>query len=107
MSSLIYSNEAKMVYAQKLIGKVMKTLYLAEEDNNIVPAVYLHALIIDVNSANNMFDNIFIDISVKLNALYMLSNQAIPHSEIRSRVLECANMVDRIRKELGGNGKSS
>jgi hypothetical protein len=107
MASLIYSNDAKIAYCVRLYRQIHKILFLSEENNNIVPSINLHALIIDVNSANNMFDNIFIDVSVKLNTLYMLSSQTLTHSEIRSRVLECANMVDRIRKELSSDGKSS
>lgn len=107
MASPIYSNESKIAYCKRLTGKVFKILWLAEENNNVVPSVYLYALIIDVNSANFMFDNIFIDLSVKLNSLYMAINQPMPHSEIRARVLECTNMVSRIGKELSGDGKST
>lgn len=107
MASPIYSNESKIAYCKKLTGKVFKILWLAEENNNIIPSIYLHALIIDVNSANYMFDNIFIDLSVKLNSLYMASNQQMSHDDIRARVLECTNMVSRIGKELSGDGKST
>lgn len=107
MSTLIYSNKSKIAYCKRLIGKVFKILYLAEENNNTIPSVYIHALIIDVNSASSMFDDIFIDILVKLNSLYELSNQSISHDDIKNRVLECTNMVDRIGKELGKNGESA
>lgn len=104
MNSFIYNKNSCISYCEKLVGKVMKILFLSEEDNNTVPHVYLYALIIDASSANSMFNDILIDVIVKLNALYMLSKEPISHSVIRSRVLECANMVDRIKKELLLNG---
>jgi len=97
MSNLIISNEAKIKYLDNLMGRMFKILPLYEEKNNEIPMIYINAQMIDVASANNLFNGILIDLIIKLNTLCGIQED---HSFVRKTVFECTNIITRIKKEL-------
>lgn len=100
MPHFIIDNKTKILYLELLIKKIFKILPLFEEcPDNIF--VYLGGLIIDICSANNLFDGILIETIVKLNSLKI---NKLSHKEVRKIVLETTNIVDKIRKDLINNG---
>ena len=98
MGNLVISDKAKQVYLERLIGKLFKILPMFEEQDKIVPKVYVHALVININSANDLFDGVLIDIVIKLNELY-ISNE-ISHKEVKRLVLGCTNFATRLLQEI-------
>jgi hypothetical protein len=56
----------------------------------------------DINSANNLFEGILIDLIIKLNIL--ISNN-IDHNIVRKTVFECIESINRIKKELVKDGE--
>lgn len=101
MPTLIIDNNAKILYLDKLVGNIFKILPLFEEVNTDIYKLYLGGLLIDINSANSLFDGILIDIIVKINALF---ENDFEHKQIRKIVLESTNLVNKIKKELIDSG---
>ena len=91
VSTLPLSQKSKLKYLELLPGKIWKTLPLYEQSQDY--KVYLKRLLDDLNSANDLFDEIFTDIIVKLNVVLI---EDLEHKEIRARVLECTSAVDKI-----------
>lgn len=92
MSFVKISKEEKILYLTRLIGKVLKILHLVEEKQHDYK-IYLGGLIIDIHSANDLFDNQLIDVLIKLNSIYI---NDFEHKQIRKIVLECKNNINFI-----------
>jgi hypothetical protein len=90
-------DKEKEIYLSHLIGKIMKILYLYEDYESIVPQVYTEGLMINIDSANKMFDGVLIEILVKLNEINF---KTMEHKDIRKRVLESTNMADKLLKKV-------
>lgn len=95
---LIISACSKKVYLSNLKNRVYKILPMFEEldDINVLNA-YIEWVIIEMNSSNDLFDWILIDIMVLINTLLLTEN--IQHKQVKKIVLDCANMIDRL---IGG-----
>lgn len=91
------TKDSKLIYLSNLINKIFKILPLYEKNDSLIPQIYLNGLLININSANQMFDNILIDIMIKLNELN-ISN--LTHKEIRKIILECVNDVVALRENI-------
>jgi len=59
--------------------------------------VYLGGLIIDIDSANHLFNGILIEPIIKLNSINI---NKLSHKQIRKIILETTNIVDKIRRDL-------
>lgn len=110
MSFVKISKEEKITYLIRLIGKTLKILHLVEEKQHDYK-IYLGGLMIDIHSANDLFDNQLIDILIKLNSIYI---NEFEYKQIRKIILECKNninfLLDAIRKNEEGvidNGTSN
>jgi hypothetical protein len=71
-NKIIISNAAKKKFLEKLIGKVIKILHLVEEreETKIDPRDFIYGQLVELNSANQLFDNELVEIIVKLNVVY-------------------------------------
>ena len=110
MSFVNISKEEKITYLTRLIGKVLKILHLVEEKQHDYK-IYLGGLMIDIHSANDLFDNQLIDILIKLNSIYI---NDFEYKQLRKIILECKNninfLLEHIQKSEEGvidNGKSN
>jgi len=100
MNNLVISTDSKILYLDKLKNRVFKILPLFEEsENEIIHNIYLEALIIDVNSANELFDWVLIDVIVLLNSLH---GKELKHKQVKKTILECVNMIDKIKEGYNG-----
>lgn len=97
--SLIISNKEKIIYLENLKGKIFKLLPLSEQNDNIVPIVYLNGLMMNISSSNQMFDGMLIDLLVKLNEIRIIK---LNHKQLRKIILEALDMValliDKLKK---------
>lgn len=96
--SITISDKEKIIYLENLKGKIFKLLPLYEQDNNIVPIVYLNGLLMNISSSNQMFDGLLIDLLVKLNEIRIIK---LNHAQLRKIILESLDMVDILVKQLG------
>lgn len=110
MSFVKISKEEKITYLTRLIGKVLKVLHLVEEKQHDYK-IYLGGLMIDIHSANDLFDNQLIDILIKLNSIYI---NEFEYKQLRKIILECKNninfLLEYIQKSEEGvidNGESN
>ncbi len=91
VNTLLLTEKGKIKYLELLPNKIWKVLPLSEKDEGYKK--YLKRLLDDISNINDLFDCIFTDILIKLNVIY---NEELNHSEIKSRVLECTNEVERL-----------
>lgn len=91
--TLTITNKEKIIYLENLKGKIFKLLPLSEENNNIVPIIYLSGLLMNINSSNQMFNGILIDLLIQLNEITFVNSN---HKQIRKIVLESLNMVSQL-----------
>jgi len=97
MPILMIDNKTKILYLNNLVGKVYKILPLYENETDEMLKVYLGGLLIDINSANVLFNGILIDLIIKIHSIYV---NDFDHKQVRKIVLECTNLVKKIRGEL-------
>ena len=64
---IIISDAAKKKFLEKLIGKMIKILHLVEEreETGIDPRDFIYGQLVELNSANQLFDNELVEIIVK------------------------------------------
>lgn len=96
MSFVKISKQEKIIYLTRLIGKVLKILHLVEEKQHDYK-IYLGGLMIDIHSANDLFDNQLIDVLVKLNSIYI---NEFEHKQIRKIILECKNNINFLLENI-------
>ena len=72
MGILPLTYKSKLKYLELLHNKIWKLLPISEEQEEIVFRKQLKTVLDDLNSANDLFDGAFIDIIVKLNAIYII-----------------------------------
>lgn len=100
-NKLILSTAGKKKYLDKLKGRVIKILYLIEEEaqTGFSPSDYIYGLLIEVNSANQLFDNELVEIVVKLNIVYKEYRTA-PFTAIRKQIFEVKNKIGYLKKNV-------
>lgn len=100
-NKLILSPEGKKKYLERLIGKMIKILHLIEEEEvtHNSPQPFIYGQLIEINSANQLFDNDLIEIIVKLNYVYSNYN-TVPFSEIKRQIFEIKNKIQFLKKKL-------
>ena len=96
-NKLILSVEGKKKYLQKLIGKVIKILHLIDEEKqtNYSPRAFIYGQLLELNSANQLFDNELVEIIVKLNVVYN-GYQTMPFEDIRKQIFEIKNKINHL-----------
>ena len=103
---LSIDNKAKVIYLDRLIKRIYKILPLTEENIYEMVFIYLDALIIDINSANDLFDYCLIDILVRINSLKEVKYENVlirgtdQHSQVKRTVLGCKEIIDHLKEGL-------
>jgi len=103
---LTIDNKAKVIYLDRLIKRIYKILPLTEENIYEMVFIYLDALIIDINSANDLFDYCLIDILVRINSLKEVKYENVlirgtdQHSQVKRTVLGCKEIIDHLKEGL-------
>lgn len=100
-NKLILSKDAKIKYLERLIGKMIKILHLIEEreQTGINPSDFIYGQLIELNSANQLFDNELTEIIVKLNIVYS-DYEKVEFKDIKKQVFEIKNKVNFLIKTL-------
>lgn len=100
-NKLILSDEAKKKYLERLIGKMIKILHLVEErkDTGINPSDFIYGQLIELNSANQLFNNELIEIIVKLNIIYNGYDE-LEFKEIKKQIFEIKNKINYLLKSF-------
>ena len=100
-NKLLLSDEAKKKYLERLIGKMIKILHLVEErkDTGINPSDFIYGQLIELNSANQLFNNELIEIIVKLNIIYNGYDE-LEFKEIKKQIFEIKNKINYLLKSL-------
>lgn len=101
MPLLKIKNSAKLIYLNNLTGKIFKILPLSEENNNTLPKIYIDGLMLDLDSANDLFEGILIELIIKVNSL---RTPLLSHDIIRKIVFECTGLVDKIKEGVDSDG---
>ena len=93
-NKLILSKEGKLKYLEKLIGKMIKILYLIEEEKvtGNSPKDFIYGQLIELNSANQLFDNELIEIIIKLNIVYN-DYKKEDFKNIKKQIFEIKNKI--------------
>ena len=100
-NKLVLSDEAKKKYLERLIGKMIKILHLIEErkDTGINPSDFIYGQLIELNSANQLFNNELIEIIVKLNIIYNGYDE-LEFKEIKKQIFEIKNKINYLLKSF-------
>lgn len=100
-NKLILSVGGKRKYLEKLIGKMIKILHLIEEESktNYCPKAFIYGQLIELNAANQLFDNELVEIIVKLNVVYNNYNK-VAFEEIKKQIFEIKNKINFLLSNL-------
>ena len=99
---LTLSPGAKKEFLKKLSGRIIKILYLIEdEQKGATPGTaesYIRGQIFELNSANILFDNTLTDVLIKLNSV--LKYKEVEFAQVRKQLLEAKGIVDHLQKQI-------
>lgn len=100
-NKLVLSVSGKRKYLEKLIGKMIKILHLIQEEPETKnsPQAFIYGQLIELNSANQLFDNELIEIIVKLNAVYNIY-QSAPFVDVKKQIFEIKNKINYLLDNL-------
>lgn len=100
-NKLILTVEGKRAYLIKLIPKMIKILHLIEEEpqTHNSPAHFIFGQLIELNSANQLFDNELIEIIVKLNVVYN-TYASVEFKETKKQIFEIKNKINYLLDTL-------
>lgn len=100
-NKLVLSIEGKKKYLEKLIGKMIKILHLIEEEaeTHNSPQAFIYGQLIEINSANQLFDNELIEIIVKLNIVYN-NYDKVPFQDIKKQIFEIKNKIQYLKDQM-------
>lgn len=100
-NKLVLSIEGKRKYLEKLIGKMIKILHMIEErkETGIEPEDFIYGQLIEIASANQLFDNELIEIIVKLNVIY-LGYKDMEFKAVKKQIFEIKNKINYLLGEL-------
>ena len=92
---IIISDAAKKKFLEKLIGKMIKILHLVEEreETGIDPCDFIYGQLVELNSANQLFDNELVEIIVKLNVVYRDFNK-VEFKAIKKQIFEIKRKIN-------------
>ena len=100
VNKLILSKNAKIEYLKKLSKRVIKILYLIEQEKETqnCPKNYIIGQLFEVNSANYLFDFQLTDIIIKLNGILQYKQE--PFELVRKQIFEIKNIADNLLKTI-------
>lgn len=100
-----FSNEQRLNYIKRLVGKIFKMLPIrenSEEDFNN----YYKSILSELEGAQDLIFSdsfYFVDLVAKINglpALFFDEKNSAGHRDYKKRIMECIDIVDKIREEL-------
>lgn len=100
-NKLVLSKDGKIKYLDKLIGKMIKILHMIQEreETGIEPEHFIYGQLIELNSANQLFDNELVEIIVKLNVVYK-GYKTLDFKDVRRQIFEIKNKINYMLKGL-------
>ena len=106
-NKIIIPVEAKKKYLEKLIGKMIKILHLIEEEKDtgcdpskdVDPLNFIYGQLVELNSANQLFDNELIEVIVKLNIIYCGYNE-MEFKDIKKQIFEIKSKINYLLKNI-------
>lgn len=100
-NKLVLSVGGKQKYLKKLIGKMIKILYLIEEESvtKNSPRAFIYGQLVELNGANQLFDNELVEIIVKLKVVYDTYETA-PFDQTKKQIFEIKNNINYLLKTL-------
>lgn len=91
------NNNSKIIYLENLISRIYKILPLTEENQNKeIPRIYIDRLVNEMIAANNVFNEILIDLIIKVYSI----NNKLTHQEIKSIVFNCISICNKLKEKL-------
>lgn len=104
-NKIVLSADGKKKYLEKLIGRMIKILYLIEEEPKTgnSPEYYIYGQLIELASANQLFEQELTDIIVKLNYVYGNYNK-VEFKDIKRQIFEIKNNINYLLGELTKEG---
>ena len=105
-NKLVLSVVGKKKYLSKLVGKMIKIVYLIEEEKETgnTPEHYIYGQLIEMNSANQLFDGELTDLIVKLNYVYG-NYDKVKFKEIKRQIFEINSSINHLLKALAEEGE--
>ena len=100
-NKLVLSKDGKIKYLDKLIGKMIKILHMIQEreETGIEPEHFIYGQLIELNSANQLFDNELVEIIVKLNVVYK-GYKTLDFKDVRKQIFEIKNKINYMLRGL-------
>lgn len=94
-NKLILSVDGKRKYLEKLIGKMIKILHLIEEEptTHNSPSAFIYGQLIELNSANQLFDNELVELIIKLNVVYD-TYSTVSFADTKKQIFEIKNKIN-------------
>lgn len=106
-----FSNEQRLDYIRRLVGKIFKMLPIREGSEKEFKSYY-KSVMFELEGAQDAIFNdcfFFLDLIAKVNRLPELffdDKNSKEHDNFKKRVMECIDTVEKIREEIV-NGQSN
>lgn len=99
-NKLILSVPGKIKYLNRLVGKTLKILHLLEEESQTGynPKDYIYGQLIELNSANQLFEGELAVVVIKYNVIYNLVDKR-DEKGIRKQVFEIKQEIEYLQKK--------
>lgn len=94
-----FSNDEKRKCFQSLRRKIVKLLYLIEEerDGSIQIDQWFYGFMFELASSNSLCDNELTDVVVKIHGLYDNNNyKTMTHGQIKRQIMESRGILDHL-----------
>jgi len=107
--SFYFSEEQKINYIKRLVGKIYKLLPVREGSEDDFKSYY-ESIIAELDGAQEVVFKdsfFFVDLMAKLSAmpkLFFDNKNSAQHKRYKKRVFECIDIVEKIGVELSGEG---
>lgn len=88
------------LYIRSLINKIFKIIPMTEENNYVLPTLYIERLIFDIKSADDLFCISLTNLIIKVNSL--ITND-LSFWQIKNVIFECISLCTKIIAELEGD----
>ena len=100
-SQFTLSREAKYKYLDSLVGRTHKILHLIEEEEETgySPLPFLCSQIIEINTANILFNGELVDVIIKLNVIYN-NYRTMSFNECKRQIHEITKIIKSMKKGL-------
>jgi hypothetical protein len=100
-----FSNEKRLDYIRRLIGKIFKMLPIREGSEEAFKNYYKSIMFELEGAKDAIFSDsfFFVDLVAKINKLPELffdEKNSANHRDFKKRIMECIDVVDKIREEL-------